>query len=303
MADSRLYLFDLVEDNLTHLSSFLDAGDLIQLSRTSKHSFALFKTANAYRLLKNGFDYIWNGDPEKARALFQANPGLLFTETAFSYFPNISPFKLALWALNCPMWQMMLECLPINERGLAIAEKLLLQYKEVRDKGIAYQANEGTITSSHYDYSLITTAADNLAKAYYRNEQEMESTLRAFSNAQLNAPAPTIYCQDEEYIYSSCFSTKTSRFDRQKLIENGLGEYQCIIKGTWQNLRLVSLAAFVHQAENRSPGLPDDINKDMSSLKTMVDKAKSEFIVLERLLVDYATKNVACHTYMNKPTA
>lgn len=64
----------------------------------------------------------------------------------------ISGFEYALWALDKDLWTFMLDCIPKNDEGKEVLERLLTQYKKLMVNGVTYSLNGKPITEKHFDF-------------------------------------------------------------------------------------------------------------------------------------------------------
>src|SRR3990167_4820234 len=117
---SELKLCTLNSLVLTKIYSYLSDDDLARnnLSMTCRffHDFS-----SPDRIGKKLLWHIVRGEPEDAEKILRQYPAVFFYHGTVSYcgrtFLDISPFQLATWSLNMPMWIMMLNCIPQNEQG------------------------------------------------------------------------------------------------------------------------------------------------------------------------------------------
>jgi hypothetical protein len=101
---------------------------------------------------------------DKAERLLKTSPELMLEEITFTdcsgrTFEKISAFTFLLWALDTRYGvDMMLNCLPNNEKGLEIAEKLKEQYDHHKKYGVTYTLEGQTINEKHFDFSVLINA-------------------------------------------------------------------------------------------------------------------------------------------------
>jgi hypothetical protein len=128
--------------------------DLLNSSMSSKKHWTLFHSQVEVRKLLH---HVVCGDYDAVYAMLQKDISLIFkkglvTDCSGRTFESLSGFEYALWALDKHMWAMMLDCIPQNEEGNQLLEKLLFQYNKVNEHGITYKLNGITTTEKHFDF-------------------------------------------------------------------------------------------------------------------------------------------------------
>ncbi len=74
------------------------------------------------------------------------------TDCSGRTFEKISLFEYTLWAKDKPMWTVMLECIPQNEKRSKIIAILQSQYKNLITNGVTYRLNGERFTEHHFDF-------------------------------------------------------------------------------------------------------------------------------------------------------
>jgi hypothetical protein len=152
-------------------AKLLSTPELARLARSSKHLVALFQPLlNARKeehLAVNKVLYhVVRGEHDAVRTLLKNNIDLLYkrgsvTDCSGRTFESISPFEYALWGLDKHMWDMMLSCMPKDEKGNEVFEHLKAQYKAFKIdekvetpqvKGVTYTLHGTLITESHFNF-------------------------------------------------------------------------------------------------------------------------------------------------------
>lgn len=146
-----------------------------------------------------------------AERLLKTSPELMlekitFTDCGGRTFSNISAFEYLLWALDTRYGvNMMLNCLPHDEKGLQIAQKLKEQYDHHKEHGLTYTLEGQTITEKHFDFSVLI----NALQAYVDNfdnwdwNQREKHWCTVVGKAQCYLPAQVIqhYCDPNVPFY------------------------------------------------------------------------------------------------------
>lgn len=155
-------LFDrLIPEIQSQMAQGVSTPDLAHLAQTSKTHLTLFKPLLDVRhLLKSKFlEHVVRGEYNTVQSILENSHNIPLisiknTVTDFSgrTFMNISAFEYALWALDKPLWDMMLACLPHNEKSQKILDILILQYDRLKTQGVTYRLNGKTITEKHFDF-------------------------------------------------------------------------------------------------------------------------------------------------------
>ncbi len=74
------------------------------------------------------------------------------TDCSGRTFEKISLFEYTLWAKDKPMWTVMLECIPQNEKRSQVIARLQSQYKNLVTHGVTYYLNGERFTEHHFDF-------------------------------------------------------------------------------------------------------------------------------------------------------
>lgn len=118
-----------------------------------------YKSSQADRLLLKLFQCIEERNKEKVAILLKMRPELtavkcVYTDGIGRVFSEISPFQFALWSLDIrSMCKTMLDCLPQNQYGDELRQKLLEQAESAK-KGLPYVFNgRNHLGESHFNLS------------------------------------------------------------------------------------------------------------------------------------------------------
>ncbi|HAT7071458.1 TPA: F-box protein [Legionella pneumophila] len=136
------------------ITEYLSTRDLVNLAQISKAHSKLFAPMIDVRKLLH---HATRGEHDKVEAMLKKDMSLMFkrgnvTDCSGRTFNNISAFEYALWALDKNMWAVMIGCIPSNEEGRKVFEKLRAQYNKVNTDGVTYRLNGKTITENHFDF-------------------------------------------------------------------------------------------------------------------------------------------------------
>lgn len=131
---------------------------LVNIAQTSKYHLNLFKPVIDSRNLLHLLHHVTRGEHDVVAAVLQQDISLIFkqgevTDCSGREFYNISGFEYALWALDKHMWAKMITCVPQNEEGREVFERLLAQYNKVNTFGVTYKLSGETITEKHFDFN------------------------------------------------------------------------------------------------------------------------------------------------------
>ncbi len=74
------------------------------------------------------------------------------TDCSGRTFEKISLFEYTLWAKDKPMWTVMFECIPQNEKRSQVIARLQSQYKNLITNGVTYRLNGERFTEHHFDF-------------------------------------------------------------------------------------------------------------------------------------------------------
>ncbi|BCA95130.1 hypothetical protein TUM19329_14910 [Legionella antarctica] len=152
------FLGQLPQQMGIEMAPHLPTPELISISMTSKGHRAFFKPVLEERKVLQKFLYhTVRGEHDAVKEMLSNDISLIFkrgqvTDCSGRTFDNISAFEFVLWALDKPMWTMMLNCLPITEDGKKVIVKLLCQYDKVSTEGVTYVLNGKTVTETHFDF-------------------------------------------------------------------------------------------------------------------------------------------------------
>lgn len=110
-------------------------------------STLFYKSSQVDRLLLKLFQTIEERNQEKVEILLKMRPELAAVQGAYidgsdRIFSQISPFQYALWSLDIrTMCHTMLDCLPQNQYGDGLRQKLLEQAESAQNNGLPYVFN------------------------------------------------------------------------------------------------------------------------------------------------------------------
>ncbi|MCL9685561.1 hypothetical protein [Legionella maioricensis] len=163
--------------------------------------------------------YIASGNQDEAEKLLKEHPELLLQSGSViapsgHHFKNIKPFELLLWTMDVRyMANMVLDCLPKNEKGEEIRIELLKQYKTViedfdeekKTGGVHFTLNGKKHHEQHFDFKPLINALDTYvkntpvwgtgkSKEYWRTVVGKEQSL-------LPAHVRQHYCDPDESFY------------------------------------------------------------------------------------------------------
>ena len=77
------------------------------------------------------------------------------TDCSDRVFSDCTGYQYALWAMDKPAWDAMLQCIPQGEQGTRVATQLLQQLEHLKAPGLKYTIQDKAITEQHYDFALI----------------------------------------------------------------------------------------------------------------------------------------------------
>jgi hypothetical protein len=183
--------------------------DLVNLAQTSKYHLSLFKPMVDVRKLLH---HVVRGQHDAVQSILTDDISLMFkrgkvTDCSVREFENISGFEYALWALDKHMWAKMITCVPRNEEGKRIFEKLIAQYNKVNTDGVIYKLNGQTITEKHFDFNNtiikeLQTQVDSIKAPGTKNWDAIDKQWReGVGGAQNLFPMHVVYeyCSDEPF--------------------------------------------------------------------------------------------------------
>lgn len=159
------------------------------------------------------------GAQDEMEAILINNPEDLLVEAPLRdisgvVFESISLFQHAIWAMDVRyMTEMMLKCLPQNERGEKIRVKLQSQYQKLKREGISYTLHGVKYDQQHHFNleSLIIKIKIYVAKYKTWNEKEKKtywSTEVGLAQTMLPACIRHHYCDPEETLWDNPSFTK-----------------------------------------------------------------------------------------------
>ena len=196
----------------------LSNRDLANLTQTSKKNWVLFKPMLDVRKLLH---YVTRGEHDAVKAMLKQDINLIFkrgivTDCSGREFENISAFEYALWALDKHMWAAMIACIPQNEEGRKVFERLIAQYNKVNTDGVTYKLNGETITEQHFDFKNtiikeLQTQVDSINAPGVKNWDAIDKQWReGVGSAQNRFPMHVVYeyCSDEPFYPVPTFTTQ-----------------------------------------------------------------------------------------------
>ncbi|HAT8179158.1 TPA: F-box protein [Legionella pneumophila] len=136
------------------ITKYLSNSDIAKLAQTSRaHSEFFQPLLDVPKFLH----YVVRGEYDAVQAMLEKDSSLIFKrgvvrDCSGREFENISGFEYALWALDKHMWAHMIACIPTNEEGRKVFEKILAQYNKVNTMGVTYKLNGKPITERHFDF-------------------------------------------------------------------------------------------------------------------------------------------------------
>ncbi|HHT0593884.1 TPA: F-box protein [Legionella anisa] len=147
---------ELLLDAQRLVANHLPTRDVLEYSLISKDKFTIFGpslNSKIRKLLHLGT----RGQYDFVDAMLKNDIELIFakgtvTDSAGRIFQDISLFEYCLWALDMPMWTLLLGCIPQNETGKIIVEQCLAQYKNLKANGVEYCLEGQCITEPHFDF-------------------------------------------------------------------------------------------------------------------------------------------------------
>lgn len=122
--------------------------------------------------------YLASGNQEEAAKILKEHPELLVhsgsvIDPSGRHFKKIKPFELVLWTMDVRyMANMVLDCIPKDEKGKEIRIELLKQYKAViedfdaekKTGGVHYTLNGEKHHEKHFDFQPLINALDTYVK-------------------------------------------------------------------------------------------------------------------------------------------
>ncbi len=187
----------------------LSNRDLIDLARSSKYHLKWFQPLIDARKLLH---HVTRGEHDVVKAMLKKDMRLIFkrgivTDCSGREFENVSSFEYALWALDKHMWAAMIACIPQNEEGRKVFEKLIAQYNKVDTEGVTYKLNGKTITEKHFDFNNtiikeLQTQVDSINAPGVQNWEAIDKQWReGVGAAQKRLPMHIVdeYCSNEPF--------------------------------------------------------------------------------------------------------
>ncbi|HAT8860162.1 TPA: F-box protein [Legionella pneumophila subsp. pneumophila] len=187
----------------------LSNRDLVNLAQTSKYHLKLFKPIiDVPKLLH----HVTRGKHDVVKSMLKQDISLIFkrgvvTDCSGREFENISAFEYALWALDKHMWAAMIACIPQNEEGRKVFERLMAQYNKVNTDGVTYRLNGKTITEKRFDFENtiikeLQTQVDSINAPGAKNWEVIDKQWReGVGGAQKRLPMHIVdeYCSNESF--------------------------------------------------------------------------------------------------------
>lgn len=155
---------DLPFDMKLEIGSSLEPTMQTSLALTSKKNFHLFKSNFKAELVNTLLTRITMGEQYATERLLKISPELMLEKTTFTdrmdrTFSNISAFEWVLWGWDTRyMVNMMLNCLPNDDKGSKLVTELKKQYACHQKNGITYILDGKTINEKHFDFSVLIDA-------------------------------------------------------------------------------------------------------------------------------------------------
>ena len=187
-----------------HIQRYLEKEeDLSAFARTCR----LFGSDQDARLVLKLLECVAAGNQDRAQRLLIIRPELAAFRGRFTDWSGrtfyCSPFEYATWALDvrymCPM---MLDGLPISERGEELRINLLEQFKTLQEKGLSYTLNGETHTETHFSFAVLKEALQTYITQFdnWTGPQREDQWCKGVGKAQLPLPAHVRqhYCGQEK---------------------------------------------------------------------------------------------------------
>ncbi len=141
-------------DEQVAVAEHLPTSDVVNYALISKHYWTLFTPIiNTRKFLHYGI----RGEYGIVKAMLTDTIELIYeqgsvTDCSGRVFEKISLFEYTLWAKDKPMWTVMLECIPQNEKRSKVIAILQSQYKNLITNGVTYRLNGERFTEHHFDF-------------------------------------------------------------------------------------------------------------------------------------------------------
>lgn len=291
----KFLLHNIVEKETKH-----PGRDVFKVYRAKKANQVLFQPERSSgKDIYNFLKHVVCGEHAKVKEMLEENIHLLFkrvkiTDCSERTFFKISGFEYVLWALDKHMWTMMLDCIPQNEEGKAVLERLLVQYKQLEAKGVTYGLNGKAITEKHFDFkNTIIKALQTQVDLYYapepKNWRAIDKQWReGVGGAQKLLPMHVVneYCSNEPFYPVPNF---TSRLTTSKQFYNRITRKEEDWFGVDSKLA-VDFAIYRGVRDRAvaygcaSTPLPLGAGADLIAVTALCEKRTNEFINLESQL-------------------
>jgi hypothetical protein len=193
------------------VAEFLSSKDLSALTQASKKTHTLFKPMLKEQLLERIFDHVVRDEYADLIVLLENNLNFLVkrgtvTDCSGRTFKSISPFEYALWALDQPMWELMLHLIVNHSKELL--PQVLAQYNKMKTDGVSYTLNGEEIPGElHFDaentiIKQLHVQAANETKSSDIDAQN-EQWIKGVGGAQKLLPMNFVheYCNEEVPFY------------------------------------------------------------------------------------------------------
>lgn len=277
----------------------LSNRDLNNLAQTSKNQFALFQPLIDDRKPIHFLHHLTRGQHDVVEAMLNQDISLIFKRSKVRdcsgrEFEHTSGFEYVLWALDKPMWTVMLACIPSNEEGKKVLAQLIAQYNKVNTDGVTYRLNGQAITEKHFDFENtiikeLQTQADSTFAPGFINWVAIDKQWReGVGAAEILLPMhAVVQCfSDEPFSSVSEFTSQpksskqfynsaTNKDENWFSADSKLSVDYAIFKGKGRARACVSLATEVSATE------ADDF---MDAMKAFWDLRTSDFIELKSQL-------------------
>ncbi len=141
-------------DEQVAVAQHLPTSDVVNYALISKRYLTLFTPIlNTRKFLHYGT----RGEYGIVKAMLTDTIELIYeqgsvTDCSGRTFEKISLFEYTLWAKDKPMWTVMLECIPQNEKRSKVIATLQSQYKNLITNGITYSLNGERFSEHHFDF-------------------------------------------------------------------------------------------------------------------------------------------------------
>ncbi len=148
------FLFQLRPDEQVAVADHLPTSDVLNYALISKRYLTLFTPIiNTRKFLHYGT----RGEYGVVKAMLTDTIELIYeqgsvTDCSGRTFEKISLFEYTLWAKDKPMWTVMFECIPQNEKRSQVIARLQSQYKNLITNGVTYRLNGERFTEHHFDF-------------------------------------------------------------------------------------------------------------------------------------------------------